>query len=540
MASRERGTKWDERARRRRNAHLPSDTALSNEGRDHPLVLKYLPPEDFLKPLGISVTGRHGRIIEQIVAAALDKAWNSNPWVSYSRNRNHYRKRGTRYDEHAKLYTYGLIVPQIDYLTDAGLLETEIAPNDPNCGWQSMFRATSKLIDALCHISVPVAKPRPRALIQLRDEYKNPIDYEDTEQIDRMRKRIIRMNEVMSALRIELPAGVGERRGNFLMVDGSTIALDNTTLYRVFNMNFMQGGRLYGHFVQNLPKRVRKHLKVNGEPVCEPDYPSHHIRIPYALMGQQPEGDPYDIDGWDRSLVKRATMIAINAINLQSAIRAITFNQEIAYKDAERLVEQIQRKHKAIDSYFHSGAGSRLQRIDSEMAERVVLDMARRGVSAMPIHDSFVAPAKTESAVREAMAEAFDTVIARERRASPICSPLQPLNQKSSYIMVGRPLLPPCSSFVPSSCSLLFTPGCFSWLIVFSAALLLSGCLLNVGRPAFGSSFWMALSGLAFRRATRVCSAGRRRPGNWLKKYDGTKRRSVPFSTTADQRALGR
>lgn len=124
MASREQGTKWDEPARRRRNAHLPPDMALGEEERDHPLVLKYLPSEDCLKPLGISVTGRHGRAIEQIVFAALDKAGSSNPWISYSRDQNHYRKRGTRYDEHAKLYTYRLIVPQIDYVTDAGFTET--------------------------------------------------------------------------------------------------------------------------------------------------------------------------------------------------------------------------------------------------------------------------------------------------------------------------------------------------------------------------------------------------------------------------------
>jgi hypothetical protein len=121
------------------------------------------------------------------------------------------------------------------------------------------------------------------------------------------------------------------------------------------------------------PKAIRKQLTINSEPVAEPDYSAHHLRILYALEGLQSPGNPYDVEEWDRDFVKRTVLIAINAKNLASAIGAIVYWYGIGRDEAARLVETIKRKHKLIEKYFHSGVGLRLQRIDSDMAERVVL-----------------------------------------------------------------------------------------------------------------------------------------------------------------------
>ncbi len=55
------------------------------------------------------------------------------------------------------------------------------------------------------------------------------------------------------------------------------------------------------------------------------------------------------------------------------------------------------------------------------MAERVLLGLIRQGCPALPIHDSFVVPAKHDGIAREQMVEAFETVIARDLRVSRIC-----------------------------------------------------------------------------------------------------------------------
>ena len=102
------------------------------------------------------------------------------------------------------------------------------------------------------------------------------------------------------------------------------------------------------------------------------------------------------------------------------------------------MVEAIKRKHKMIEKYFHSGAGLWLQRIDSDMAERVVLEQSRQGNPVLPVHDSFIAPARLEGAVREQMDEAFETIISRERGASRKSLPAQRLNPEI-ILHYGRP-----------------------------------------------------------------------------------------------------
>jgi hypothetical protein len=79
---------------------LPRDEAFDPEDRDHPLVLRYDPPPDWLKSLGLPpASTQHEQARAQIAAIAIDKAWNPQPWISYSRNKNHYARRGRRYDE---------------------------------------------------------------------------------------------------------------------------------------------------------------------------------------------------------------------------------------------------------------------------------------------------------------------------------------------------------------------------------------------------------------------------------------------------------
>src|SRR6478735_2222273 len=105
--------------------------------RDHPLVLRYNPPEGWLQPLALpSASSRHELARAQIAAIALDKAQHQQPWISYSRNRNHYSRRGRRYDENPELYQYSIIPPSVDALVTAGYLKSITAPRNPNCGWQ--------------------------------------------------------------------------------------------------------------------------------------------------------------------------------------------------------------------------------------------------------------------------------------------------------------------------------------------------------------------------------------------------------------------
>jgi len=391
--------------------------------RDHPLVMQYNIQPDWLDPIRHhlpSAPRRHEMSRGQILAAAIDKARYRIATVSYSRRRAYYAKRGKRYDPHPGLCSYDLIVPNVDLFADVGLLHNEIAPADPTSGRQSVFCATPALIEALGYKPPPAAKRKPRALIQLRDEDKLPIDYRDTDDTTRMRGRLLRINEMVESVTLEVPPNVGERRGDLLIIGDSAVNLGNTTLYRVFNIDFKNGGRFYGHFVQGLPKKTRQLLTLSGEHVSEPDYPAHHLHILYALEGHPLPGDPYEVNGWERSVVKVALLIMINAPSWQSGRGAIMHQFGLSRDEGRRLVHELERRHAPIAKHFQSGAGCWLQGYDSRMADRILIEAIRQGIPVLPIHDSFITPARHEKRVRELMEMAFQTVIFGSRGAPPI------------------------------------------------------------------------------------------------------------------------
>jgi hypothetical protein len=408
----------------------PEDHA---EDRDHPLQMKYEIEANWLDPvrhLLPHARRRHERVQAQLLAAAIDNARHRIPAISYSRRRAHYASRGKRYDPHPDLCSYDLIVPNVDLLADCGLLYNEIAAADPTSGRQSTFRATPALIEALGDAPPRAAKRKPRALIQLRDEDKQPIDYRDTDDTDRMRRRLLRVNEMVESVRLEVPPDAGERRGDLLIIGDGAVNLGNTTLYRVFNIEFKNGGRFYGHFVQGLPKEIRRLITLNGEHVSEPDYPAHHLRILYALEGEPLPGDPYEVDGWERPIAKVALLIMINAPSWQSARGAIMYRFGLRQDEARQLVQALKHRHAPIAKHFQSGAGCWLQCYDSRMADSILSEATRQGIPVVPIHDSFVTAARHENRVWELMETAFQTVIFGTR-STPVIAPLkQGLSEK--------------------------------------------------------------------------------------------------------------
>jgi hypothetical protein len=198
--------------------------------------------------------------------------------------------------------------------------------------------------------------------------------------------------------------------------------VDIPTLRRIFSGDFTRGGRLYaqGDSWQNMPKGERQGLKfvIDGtpHPAVERDYANLHIRMAYARSQRRcPAGDLYDIDGFDRGLVKVAVNVLFNAPNKRTAIAAI--HAEImkhpewrwtADRDtlANRVVKAIRRRHYRIRGFFHSDCGATFQRWDSEIAIEVMSRMIERtGRCPLPIHDSFICADVDGSLLDNLMAE---------------------------------------------------------------------------------------------------------------------------------------
>jgi hypothetical protein len=179
------------------------------------------------------------------------------------------------------------------------------------------------------------------------------------------------------------------------MVNGTA----TLSLHRIWNQNWHRNGRFYGCWVQNLPKENRRTLLLNGEPVAEPDYPALHCRLIYDRAGKPMLDKPFEIDGFERSEVKRAFYTMVNAATWDSARRAI-WQHSPKWKE---LMDAIASKHSAVKEALCSGVGAKLMFMDATIMCRNLADLNREGIIALPIHDSVIVEAKHESRAFEIM-----------------------------------------------------------------------------------------------------------------------------------------
>jgi hypothetical protein len=108
---------------------------------------------------------------------------------------------------------------------------------------------------------------------------------------------------------------------------------------------------------------------------------------------------PFEIDGFERSEVKRAFYTMVNAPSWDSARRAIWQHS----KRWNELMLAIARKHSPVKEALCSGVGAKLMFMDATIMCRNLADLNREGIVALPIHDSVIVQAKYESRALEIM-----------------------------------------------------------------------------------------------------------------------------------------
>jgi hypothetical protein len=221
-------------------------------------------------------------VLEQAI-----KTYRSDPerWISYSRNKNWYHEPG-RQQYFPVRTAYASIKSAIDQLGGTGVIEHQMSPRG-NLGQQSRFRATPDLYRAYTERPVPlVCAPRERII--LRDADGGLAAYQNSRQTDRWRNQVLAFNEVLASAFIELDGKLICEGDAVWVRDGDAVWAQNDetderrmvngtatlSLHRIWNQNWQRNGRLYGCWVQNLPKENRRTLLLNGEPVAEPDYPA--------------------------------------------------------------------------------------------------------------------------------------------------------------------------------------------------------------------------------------------------------------------------
>ncbi|CUH99724.1 hypothetical protein [Leisingera aquaemixtae] len=189
-------------------------------------------------------------------------------------------------------------------------------------------------------------------------------------------------------------------------------------VYRVFSEEDGRAGRLYGHWVQGLPKEYRRQLTINGKPTAELDYGGMQMALLYARQGKpMPDTeDLYAVPGYRRDDMKAVLVRSVGTATRSKALSAL----RQMLREAGGF-----RKGRDVELYdafwgFHGGmsphqggneaAWAELQAVDSRLALCVLGSLLDQGVTAIPIHDSFVVEERHADLTGEVMKREFTSM----------------------------------------------------------------------------------------------------------------------------------
>lgn len=189
-------------------------------------------------------------------------------------------------------------------------------------------------------------------------------------------------------------------------------------VYRVFSEEDGRAGRLYGHWVQRLPKEFRQQLTINRKPAAELDYGGMQMALLYARTGRpMPDTeDLYAVPGYRREDMKAVLVRSVGTASRQEALRAlrkmlVDEGRHSQGREAE-LYDAFWGFHEGLSPHQHGNEAvwAELQALDSRLALRVLGRLLEQGVTAIPIHDSFLVEERYADLTAEVMKQEFSAM----------------------------------------------------------------------------------------------------------------------------------
>ena len=246
--------------------------------------------------------------------------------------------------------------------------------------------------------------------IRLKDAEKRLIGYDETDHTAVLRERLNRWNDFLATNHhidlllpdIELASLYENNEADEAEEDvffgdeneqPSFVELNRVRLHRVFNnATFDEGGRFYGGWWQRIPSKLRRRITINEYPTKEFDYSNLHAALLYAQAGLPLADDAYslpNVPAQYRKLIKSTFFKLVNAREDQriEPPRADALPPGMSW---QQLQNAVITKHQPIAQHFRSRSGLKLQRIDSDIAEQVMLRMMADDLLVLPVHDSFI------------------------------------------------------------------------------------------------------------------------------------------------------
>jgi hypothetical protein len=361
-------------------------------------------------------------------------------WVMYSRDRNDYNY-GARYN---KLFIkYDNMIKTVDGLLKLGYIEHAKGYQDRKSkkAFDSRMKATESLIAVVrdeCGVTFNmIGQYGPDELVVLRNADGEPIDYQDTKDIRRMKEVLAKYNDLLSRTYIDIHFTaedikdlIQKRRQQIDKATGQPkdyrlcINLSNKRVRRIFNKStFSQGGRFYGGWWQNIPSVLRRHIIINTDSTVEIDFSGLHIYMLYALKGinfadlrKEPYiypkgGDPNNL----RPILKILLLAAVNSANEDECIKAVRYEINMnrgeypeELPDLKNAYNMFKGYHSDIADLFCSKSGLKLQRWDSDIAEEIIKELTDQGIAVLAVHDSFICIKPEADYLKEVMFKVYE------------------------------------------------------------------------------------------------------------------------------------
>jgi len=386
-----------------------------------------------------------------LIVLNLYQSWSSNQdkCVGISRRKNYYDEDQGLYQNKKLSHTY--MTKTLDGLDALKYIDKVRGGwRDPETGQSetSRYRASKALIDLFSEydlnqqsivrdkaaVAVRLRGKKPRKTKTKRNPRGKLISYRPTKKTKAMTKNLKIINEALNDTDINLYVSNAEMKTlNKHMQkkheedpnELTEIQFSRKWLYRVFNESFEKGGRFYGGFWQEIRSTYRSRITIDHCATTEIDFDSLHPAMLYLQEGYKKEAylDPYQLTKSvgvkilfrevriKRNAIKLALNTMLNSKSYKEALGSLEASKLKApkeHKSWESVIEAIQQCHEPIAHNFYKGVGLELQALDSQIVEKVLLDLIEQNTIALPVHDSFLCKLKDMKLLIKKMNEATE------------------------------------------------------------------------------------------------------------------------------------
>ncbi|AOY87832.1 hypothetical protein BKP64_06395 [Marinobacter salinus] len=228
---------------------------------------------------------------------------------------------------------------------------------------------------------------------------KRLIDYPDNEHTNALRRQIEDINTVNRAHHFGLQKGL------------EVISIDQRLLTgkRRFRDDFQSGGRMF-LALQQLKKKERANLIIDGEKTVELDFSSHAPRMLFHANGRPAPSDCYAHASVPRQIMKEAMLRVTNCDTRSTALRSLTVllrERGIDYFSPKELLTAVEETNPFAVKGMKPGRWKEIQFLESRIACGIAHQLHKHDVPCLPIHDSFVVRQRDRDTLMRAMHEEY-------------------------------------------------------------------------------------------------------------------------------------